>query len=263
MIYVLLLLVLDLLLSYKKFNNIIRSIIKTVIVGIIVFINIKLKLNYSISASLMLLTSIMNIYLFKDDLEKYFISGKGLLFLYSGLDFLNLKFFSQTMILIACNLYMLVMYVLKEDKISRIVNFILLLAIMIIEEVFALKGVLYSIFNLILFFVDFYILYTSTKNSKFYNILFILLFIYGIINMVLLLSSKYIIVLFIIYAFFIAITRKNKVIFITSLLGFLFTSMYYFIFTIDNYNIVYILSVIMTFISFLILYKVLLKKYHE
>ena len=93
MIYVLLLLVLDLLLSYKKFNNIIRSIIKVVIVGIIVFINIKLKLNYSISASLMLLTSIMNIYLFKDDLEKYFISGKGLLFLYSGLDFLNLKFF--------------------------------------------------------------------------------------------------------------------------------------------------------------------------
>ena len=81
MIYVLLLLVLDLLLSYKKFNNIIRSIIKVAIVGIIVFINIKLKLNYSISASLMLLTSIINIYLFKDDLEKYFITGKGLLFL--------------------------------------------------------------------------------------------------------------------------------------------------------------------------------------
>ncbi|MCR5224252.1 MAG: hypothetical protein K6C11_03810, partial [Bacilli bacterium] len=59
------------------------------------------------------------------------------------------------------------------------------------------------------------------------------------------------------------ITRRNKFILCTSLLAYFLTSMYYFVFTIESYNTVYILSVIMCLICLAIFYKEVLKKYHE
>ena len=253
----------DMFITYKKFNNIIRFIIKLLLLSGVIISTLVYKLPYNIASCMLLVNTVINRYIIKDKLEDCFIGIKGSLFIYSILRYLKVLSLETSIIFLACNLYILVLYVLNKNKHARIINALLLLVIMVLGELYVSNDILYSYINLVLYFVDFYILYTNSKHPKIYNLLFVLVTIYSGVNSLLLLSSRYIILSVVMFAFFITITRRNKFVLCTSLLAYFLTSMYYFVFTIESYNTVYILSVIMCLICLVIFYKEVLKKYHE
>ena len=257
------LLCLDMFITYKNFNNILRIILKIAAVVGIIFIAKELQLSYLITTCLLFVESIINKYIIKDNIENYLIGIKGSMLIYVVLNYFTFFNTTKCFILLVCNIYLLILYVLNRNKNNRIFNFILILATMILSEIYADKSYIYDCIRLVIFYFDFYILYTTSENNKLYNVLFIALAIYTFANSILLLSSKYIMLAIVIFALFIVITRKNKLIFCTSLFGYLLSSMYYFVFIFEEYKIVYILSVIMTLICTIILYKVILEKYHE
>ena len=262
-IFLIIVCLIDLFISFKKFNKPVNIIVKTVALASMVLITILGKLSYNISSCIILLTSICNLYLLKDKDEEYFVPFKALAFMYSGLSFLNLSVLNTNLTIFICNIVLLLLYLSTKNKVVKYIYGLVILGLDIYTMIFMTYKLIPSIFNLIMYFIGFYILYIGGINKKLLDVVYILLTIYIFVYMFLMLSRDYIIAVFVMYAIFIAITRKDKVVFITSLITYLLSTMYYFLWTIDDRNIVYILSIIMTFICAIVFYKIILKKYHE
>lgn len=259
---------LDLFISYKKINNKISIIAKIIIVIGMILTAVLGKLSYNICSCLALLTSLCDIYLFKDKNEEYFLSIKLGLFLFNGLKFLRIKAFKDSLIFFAINIIILLKYISSKNRWAKNIDIALLIGLNVLSYIGIEYKLIPHVLCLLMSFIDYYLIYikeaVNNKKARIaLDILYVLLLMLNTAHMVYMLSSKFILIFIVLYALMVAATKKDKVVFIVSLLGFLLGTMYYFVFMIDNRSVVYLLSVVMTFICYLLFDAVILKKRHD
>ena len=263
-----LLCLLDLFISYKKINNKVSIIAKVIIIIGMITTTILGNLSYNICSCLALLTSLCDIYLFKDKTEEYFLSIKVGLFLFNGLKFLRLKAFKDSLIYFAINIFILLKYISSKNRWVKNIDIVLLLGLNVLSYMNIEYKLIPHVLCLLMAFIDYYLIYikeaVNNKKARIaLDIFYVLLLMFNTAHMVYMLSSKVILLYIVLYALMVAATKKDKVVFIVSLLGFLIGTMYYFVFTIENSSVVYILSVVMTFICYLLFAATIFKKRHD
>ena len=254
----------DLFVSYKKFNNTVSIILKAICTISMVLIPILGHLSYIVCSSLLLGGSLVDIYLFKDDNEEYYMPIKLGLLLYVVLNTINLKIFNTTLIFFIINIFILLLYLSSDNRWVKNIDLVLLVIINVLSYINIEYKLIPHIITLIMFFIDYYLIYLKEyKHKVVLDVVFIVMLIFNIIHMVYVITTIYTIITAVLYAFMIAITRKDKVVFVSSIAGYLFANMYFFVCVISNTTITYILSIILTFVCFILLDKKVLKKYHE
>ena len=253
----------DIFISYKKFNKVISIILKVLLTAGMITVSYFGGLKLHMCSCIILLSSIIDMYTLKDEREDLFFPIKASLTLYVCLKMANISFMNDNLIYVIINMFILMLYISSNSRWVKNIDLTILLGINVLSHINIEYKLIPHLFNLIILFVDFYLIYLKEyKHKVLLDVLFGLLFIHNMIYMIYILSTRYTIAVVVLYAIMICITKKDKAVFIISLLGYLLSSMYFLLSSLDNNNLVYFLSVLMTFMCFIVLDQKILKKYH-
>ena len=211
---------------------------------------------------IILLTSLSNIYIAKDEREEYIVPFKAFYFTFIEMNNLPIKELKVYLMVFATNIVNLLLYFLAKKKGVRYCNLGLIVLINIFALLFIEKEVIASIVYLILFYLDFYIIYVKEEKGE--SPLSIAFIVYGVLTLTRVLDntleSSYFIVAIIIYGIYLAITKKNKIIFSTTLVMFMINIIKYVSMVIENATIVGLIVELVVTLGLALFQKVVLTK---
>ena len=184
-------------------------------------------IKYSIPA-IYLLTSLINIFVNKDYMEEYLLPFKSLYFIVFELNNLSYEFIKEYIIVFISNIVILLMYFMAKKKSIKYTNLVLLGLINLFTILRVSTAVFPNIVYLVLFALDFYMIYINEeKGSTPLSIIFVVYSFFLIANKMDYLDATFALAIAIVYALYMAITRKNKLVFGTSLFVFNIATMTY------------------------------------
>ena len=216
---------------FKRVKNLESGIFVKIVFNILYLVLMASSYNatfkYSVPA-VYLLTSLINIFVNKDYMEEYLLPFKSLYFIVFELNNLSYDFFKEYIIVFISNIVILLMYFMAKKKSVKYTNLVLLGLINLFTVLRVSTAVFPNIVYLVLFALDFYMIYISEEKGNIpLSVLFIVYSFFLIAYKMDYLDVSFALAIAIVYGLYMAITRKNKYIFGTSLIVFLISVMTY------------------------------------